>query len=72
VTLRAGPEGRVSLGVGDNGVGLPPGLDWRRGRSLGLRTVQMLTGQLGAAVEVRSARGGGTHFEILWGERLDP
>jgi len=72
VTLRAGPEGRVSLGVGDNGVGLPPGLDWRRGRSLGLRTVQMLTGQLGAAVEVRSARGGGTHFEILWGERRDP
>jgi two-component sensor histidine kinase len=62
VALRNGAAGRVSLAVGDNGVGLPPGTDWRQSRSLGLRLVQMLAGQLNATVEARG--GDGTVFEI--------
>lgn len=64
VSLRSGPEGQVRLGVRDNGVGLPEGLDWKQARSLGLRLVQMLAGQLHAAVEVSSD--GGTKFTITF------
>jgi PAS domain S-box-containing protein len=62
VSLRGGVPGRVRLSVRDNGTGLPAGFDWRQARSLGLRLVQMLAGQLHAAVEVSSA--GGTEFMI--------
>ena len=36
--------------------------DWRQGRSMGLRLVQMLAGQLKGTVELRS--GNGTEFEL--------
>jgi len=64
VSLRTDSEGRVRLGIRDNGVGLPPGLDWRRADSLGLRLVEMLAKQLGATVEV--ADGGGTEFIVTF------
>ena len=57
VALYAGPDGRVRLRVCDNGVGLPPGLDWRQSRSLGLRLVQMLAAQLNGSVDVQSGAG---------------
>ena len=41
VMLHADADGRVSLGVRDNGAGLPAG--WRQSSSLGLQLVQMLT-----------------------------
>jgi PAS domain S-box-containing protein len=62
--LGMGPNGRVWLRVSDNGVGLPPGLDWRQSSSLGLRLIQLLAGQLHASVEVRA--GNGTEFEIAF------
>ena len=65
VSVQCGPDGRMSLRVADNGVGLPAGLDWRNARSLGLRLVQMLAGQVGGTVEARS--GGGTEFEVVIG-----
>jgi PAS domain S-box-containing protein len=65
VSLHGGAAGPVCLRVRDDGVGLPAGLDWRKTRSLGLRLVQMLTGQLGGTVEVRG--GEGTAFEITFG-----
>ncbi len=64
VSLRGGAPGRVCLGVRDNGTGLPAGFDWRQTRSLGLRLVQMLAGQLHAAVEVSGD--GGTEFKIAF------
>jgi PAS domain S-box-containing protein len=64
VSLRSGAPDRVRLSVRDNGTGLPPGLDWRQSRSLGLRLVQMLAGQLHAAVEVSNS--GGTEFTITF------
>ena len=65
VQLRSGAPDRVSLHVRDNGTGLPAGFDWRQARSLGLRLVQMLAGQLHAAVEVSSREG--TAFTITFG-----
>ncbi len=64
VSLRSTPDGRVLLCLRDNGVGLPMGLDWRQARSLGLRLVHMLAGQLKAGVEVSG--GEGTSFEITF------
>jgi two-component sensor histidine kinase len=57
VALHADAEGAVCLGVRDNGVGFPPGFDWRQSRSLGLRLVQMLTAQLNGTVEVEGDDG---------------
>ena len=62
VVLRQDQDGLICLRVSDNGKGLPPGLDWRQAPSLGLRLVQMLTGQLNGTVEVKS--GEGTEFEV--------
>ncbi len=47
----------VCLRVSDNGDGLPAGFDWRQSRSLGLRLVQMLAGQLRGTVETGSGQG---------------
>jgi two-component sensor histidine kinase len=65
VSLRCVTDGQIRLCLADNGVGLPPGFDWRRNRSLGLRLVQMLSKQLDSTVEVSS--GYGTKFEIIFG-----
>jgi len=65
VSLCYDEESRIVLRVRDNGAGLPPGFDWRQARSLGLRLVQMLAGQLHAAVDV-SAKGG-IEFAIRFG-----
>jgi two-component sensor histidine kinase len=62
ITLRGGPDGQVSLRVSDDGVGLPAGVNWQESRSLGLRLIHLLAGQLDASVEVRN--GGGTEFLI--------
>jgi PAS domain S-box-containing protein len=66
VALHARADGQVCLRVGDNGVGLPAGLDWRQTPSLGLQLVQTLAGQLNGAVEVRNL--GGTEFQITFSE----
>jgi two-component sensor histidine kinase len=60
--LATDPHGRVFLGVSDDGVGLPTGLDWRQSGSLGLRLICLLVGQLHATAEVRTQ--GGTEFTI--------
>ncbi len=65
VSLHNGEQGVVVLAVCDNGAGLPEGFDWKKSRSLGLRLVQMLAGQLHADVEVNG--GAGTEFKIIFG-----
>ncbi len=62
ISIQSSAQGRVRLSVRDNGKGMPAGFDWREARSLGLRLVGMLAGQLRADVEVSSS--GGTEFSI--------
>lgn len=53
-------EGYI-LTVSDNGVGLPPGLDWQNSTTLGLHLVQLLAvQQLKGSIEVEDARPGVT------------
>jgi len=54
--------GTICLRVQDDGIGLPAGLDWQQTKSLGLRLVHMLGGQLHGTVEV--GPGPGTEFRI--------
>jgi two-component sensor histidine kinase/PAS domain-containing protein len=58
--------GNCVLTVTDNGVGLPPGLDFRNTPSLGLQLACMLTGQLEGTIELDPA--GGTRFKITFAE----
>ena len=54
----------VCLRVRDNGVGLPSDFDWQFSRSLGLRLVHILAGQLRGTVE--TGAGPGTEFIITF------
>jgi len=64
VSLAVDPAtGAACLRVRDNGVGLPENFDWRQStRSLGLRLVQMLAGQMRGTVQ--TGPGPGTEFEV--------
>jgi PAS domain S-box-containing protein len=65
VGLEHNPDSNtVSLWVRDNGVGLPPGADWRQCSSLGLRLVDILTSQLRGALEIGS--GPGAEFRVTF------
>ncbi len=56
--------GDVCLSVRDDGVGLPPELDWREPPTLGLRLVHMLARQLRGTVELGEGEGAGTEFRV--------
>ena len=62
ITIFGDAEGRTTMIIGDNGVGLPPETDLEKSTSLGLRLVKMLGQQLGAEVQVN--RGKGTEFKF--------
>ncbi len=55
--MRRDPDGRISLAVGDNGIGLPPGLDPHKAETLGLQLVSTLVNQLRTNLEVTRAEG---------------
>jgi PAS domain S-box-containing protein len=65
VELLESEQGLVQLRVVDNGTGLPEGFDWTQSKTLGLRLVLMLSGQLHAKVEVHSSEKG-TRFDIAF------
>lgn len=64
VLISSTDDGTVTMAVGDNGVGLPPDLDFRHTGSLGLQLVCTLTHQLGGTIELD--RGHGTEFHITF------
>ncbi|MDP2639285.1 MAG: histidine kinase dimerization/phosphoacceptor domain -containing protein, partial [Betaproteobacteria bacterium] len=58
ITLQCSDDGKVALEVADDGVGLPPGLDLRRGKSFGLRVITlMVEEQLHGKLRVESDHG---------------
>ena len=57
VEMHEETDARTVLVVGDNGIGLPPDLDWQDPPSLGLQLVQMLTEQLGGTIELDKSAG---------------
>ena len=56
---------RVKLEIRDNGIGLPPDLDWEKNNSLGLRLVRLLSQQLDAEISV-DTNNQGTVFLITF------
>ena len=58
------PTDAICLRVHDNGVGLPAGLDWQQSKSLGLRLVRILAGQLRGTIETET--GTGTEFRVTF------
>ena len=50
IALSAGRDGTVRLTIRDNGVGFPPGFDYRKTNSLGMQIVIGLAGQLGGTM----------------------
>ena len=70
VALHRKGEDQYVLSVSDDGVGFPPGLDFRNTKSLGLQLVMTLTTQLGA--EIALTREKGTTFTISFALRNLP
>jgi two-component sensor histidine kinase len=62
VRMKPSGQGRFSLVVGDNGIGLPDSTDPKKAESLGFQLVNDLVRQLGGTL--RLDRKGGTTFYI--------
>ncbi len=62
VSLKEQEGQRITLSVGDNGVGFPEDLDFRNVPSLGLQLISTLVGQLQGTIELK--RDKGTEFQI--------
>ena len=67
IGLQTDRENQLRLTVWDNGMGIPPEIDFFRSESLGLKLVMSLIRQLGGQVEID--RNGGTRFEIVFKEK---
>ncbi len=65
VFMRENPKsGIMELVVGDNGMGLPEGLDFRHTKTLGMELVNTLVDQLDGSIEY--VNNGGTEFKITF------
>ncbi len=66
VTLRTGAGGKLTLTVGDNGIGWPAETDFRKTETLGMQLVTMLVDQLDGSIDLE--RKAGTAFRISFRE----
>jgi two-component sensor histidine kinase len=57
-------NGKMLLGVYDNGIGLPDNFDFEKSESLGMQLIQALTSQLDGELKVSYENG--TSFEVLF------
>jgi len=64
IDLQLLDDQRIRIVIGDDGCGLPRGLDWGRSDTLGLRLVRMLTEQLNGTLELQD--GPGTAFQLAF------
>lgn len=63
LSVKQSPDGKLLLRVGDNGVGLPAGLDLRNPATLGLQLVDDMVSQLRGSWTVESSPG--TLFQVV-------
>jgi two-component sensor histidine kinase len=56
VSLRSAPDGKLTLGVSDDGVGLPQEFEPGKPATLGLKLAGALSEQLGGALEIEPGR----------------
>lgn len=66
IGVKRGPDETIILRVADDGIGLPKDLDFRQSESLGLQIVNLLVGQLEAAIDLD--RTNGTAFTLTFRE----
>ncbi|MEW5802461.1 MAG: histidine kinase dimerization/phosphoacceptor domain -containing protein [bacterium] len=72
IDLRRAGGNKYLLTVGDNGVGLPEGLEIEKCESLGLRLVHVLVKQLKGTLQLgHPDKGGGTEFTITFETSFD-
>ncbi len=64
LSVTRAPDGKLVLRVGDNGVGLPAGLDLRNAKTLGLQLVDDMVAQIRGTWKVESSSG--TLFQIVF------
>jgi two-component sensor histidine kinase/HAMP domain-containing protein len=64
IQMASQQEGEVVLFAGDDGIGLPSDIDFRKSNTLGLQLVFMLTQQLGGTIELQSEQGAA--FKIVF------
>ena len=57
INLFAAEDGSINLVVGDNGVGLPPHVDFQNPETMGLQLVNMLTKQIRGAITLDTGKG---------------
>ena len=67
IRFRRLEDGRIELMVRDDGVGIPPEIDFRTSESLGLQIITLLTSQIDGAIDV--VHGAGTEFRITFEEK---
>ena len=71
ITISGREQGKnLVFSLGDNGTGMPAGLDWRDTKTMGLLLVSMLTEQLGGSIELEE--GDGTRFLLTIPKDLSP
>jgi PAS domain S-box-containing protein len=66
VGLTVAPDHKLTLAIGDNGIGLPGNFDFRASRSLGLQLVNTLVNQLNGVIELHQHCG--VLFKIQFAE----
>jgi two-component sensor histidine kinase len=70
VSARRRAGGRCTLRVADNGIGLPPDLNWRQPSTLGLQLVNILVDELGGSIRLNPRKG--TEFVVSFVEKRPP
>ena len=69
IQLYRDSDQKLNLKIWDNGVGLPPELEWQNSTSLGLKLVKILAKQLKAVISFDSLGAGkGTSVRITFSE----
>ncbi len=67
IQLEVSNHSKMYLTVADNGIGLPPNLNWEESPSLGLRLVRILTQQLDGNLQLTTSSSG-TSFCLIFSE----